>query len=331
MASSERPKSERPTRSERPTVDDSEWRALLEGALVAVLEAADEGVFVFDRNGKCRMIGRRVADLFGIDPAKLVGKLRSEVLGVVSRACDEPDAFLDAVSVDDLIEPASVIGEFDIVHPRPRRIVWTSFPIVRQGAAWGRLGLVRDVTRERSAERSTRQLQNRLEQLVPVDTLTGLPNARRFREELEREHGRSSRAWDSYGLVRVDVDGMQAINDELGVPIGDVVLERVSECLDACRREYDMVARFEADEFVAILPGADRVAVEAVATRMVHAISARDFELADGRRVTASAGACVWVPPSGETGEDILRRAGEALEDAKGKGRSGVSIDSTQG
>ena len=54
----------------------TEWRALLEGALVAVLEAADEGVFVFDRNGKCRMIGRRVADLFGIDPAKLVGKMR---------------------------------------------------------------------------------------------------------------------------------------------------------------------------------------------------------------------------------------------------------------
>jgi diguanylate cyclase (GGDEF)-like protein len=311
-------------------IDESDWRALLEGALVAVLEAADEGVFVFDRNGKCRMIGRRVADLFGIDPAKLAGKMRSEVLGTISRACDEPTAFLDAVSVDDLIEPARVVGEFDVVHPRPRKIIWTSFPIVRQGAAWGRLGLVRDVTRERAAERSTRQLQNRLEQLVPVDALTGLPNARRFREELEREHGRSSRAWDSYGIVRIDVDGMQAINDELGVPVGDSVLERVSECLNGCRREYDMVARHEADEFVALLPGADRLAVETVAERMVTAVAQRDFDLADGRRVTVCAGACVWVPPSGENGEDILRRAGEALEDAKGKGRSGVSVDSTQ-
>jgi diguanylate cyclase (GGDEF)-like protein len=329
MASSERPKSERP-RSDRPAIEDSDWRALLEGALVAVLEAADEGVFVFDRNGKCRMIGRRVADLFGIDPAKLVGKMRGEVLGAISRACDEPTAFLDAVSIDDLIEPARVVGEFDVVQPRPRKVIWTSFPIVRQGAAWGRLGLVRDVTRERAAERSTRQLQNRLEQLVPVDALTGLPNARRFREELEREHGRSSRAWDSYGIVRIDVDGMQAINDELGVPVGDSVLERVSECLNGCRREYDMVARHEADEFVALLPGADRLAVETVAQRMVNAVAQRDFDLADGRRLTVCAGACVWVPPSGENGEDILRRAGEALEDAKGKGRSGVSIDSTQ-
>jgi diguanylate cyclase (GGDEF)-like protein len=330
MPPSERPKTDRP-KSERPHADDSEWRSLLEGSLVAVLEAADEGILVFDRVGKCRMIGRRVADLFGIDPAAHVGKNREEVLGILARSCDEPDTFLDAIGIDDLIEPSKVVGEIDIVHPRPRKVVWTSFPIVRQGAAWGRLGLVRDVTRERAAERAQRQLLNRLEQLVPVDALTGLPNARRFREELEREHGRSSRAWDSYGIIRVDIDGMQAINDELGTPIGDGVLERVGDCLESCRREYDMVARFDGDEFAVLLPGADRVAIEAVATRMVASVSRRNFELADARKVTACAGGCVWVPPSGENGNDILRRAGEALEDAKGKGRSGVSVDSTQG
>jgi diguanylate cyclase (GGDEF)-like protein len=323
------PPSERP-KSERPNPDDSDWRALLEGTLVAVLEAADEGVLVFDRTGKCRMIGRRVADLFGVDPAKLVGKKRDEVLSALSRACDEPHAFLETVAIDDLIDPARVLGEIDLVQPRPRKVAWTSFPIVRQGAAWGRLGLVRDVTRERAAERGQRQLQNRLEQLVPVDALTGLPNARRFREELDREHGRSSRAWDSYAVVRLDVDGMQAINDELGLPIGDAVLERVSERLDACRREYDMVARYDGDEFAVLLPGADRVAAEAVASRMVSAIAGHDFELADARKVSACAGGCVWIPPSGETGEDIMRRAAEALEDAKGKGRSGVAIDATQ-
>lgn len=327
MRPSERPKSERPAGGG----DDGDWRALLEGVTVALLEAADEGILVFDRSGKCRMIGRRVAELFGVDPAKLVGKPRDEVLRVLSRGCDEPGSFLEALGADDLNQPAQVIGEIDLVQPRPRKVVWTSFPVVRQGVAWGRLGVVRDVTRERAAERAQRQLQNRLEQLVPVDALTGLPNARRFREELEREHGRSSRAWDSYGVIRVDIDGMHAINDELGVPVGDVVLERVSECLDSCRREYDMVARFDGDEFVVLLPGADRVAAEAVARRMVAAVATRDFELADERKVTACAGACVWVPPSGENGADILRRAGEALAEAKGRGKSGVSVGAATG
>ena len=108
------------------------------------------------------------------------------------------------------------------------------------------------------------------------------------------------------------------------------MLERVSECLNQCRREYDMVARFEGDEFSVLLPGADRVAAQAVASRMISTIAGRDFELADARRITACAGGCVWVPPSGETGEDMLRRAEDALSEAKRRGRSGVSIDATQ-
>jgi diguanylate cyclase (GGDEF)-like protein len=316
-------------KSERPPEGEGEWRALLEGALGAVLEAGDEGVIVFDRTGRCRMMGRRVGELFGVEPQFFIGKLRPDVMGPLSRACDEPSAFLDALGADDSFEPPIVISEIDLVHPRPRKIVWTSFPILRQGAPAGRLQLVRDVTRERAAERALKQSQNRLEQLVPVDSLTGLPNARRFREELEREHGRSTRAWDSYGLIRLDVDGMQRMNDELGVPVGDVILERVGECLDKSRREYDLVARFEGDEFAVLLPGADRVAAQAVAERMVTAVSLRDFELADERRVTVSAGGCVWVPPSGETGEDILRRARGAVEDAKGAGRGRVVIDAT--
>src|SRR5580700_11184058 len=118
MAPSERPKTSERPKSERPSSDDSDWRALLEGALVAVLESADEGILVFDRNGKCRMIGRRIADLFGIDPAQYVGKMREEVLGILSRSCDEPSAFLDAVGEDDLIEPSRVVGELDLVSPR---------------------------------------------------------------------------------------------------------------------------------------------------------------------------------------------------------------------
>jgi diguanylate cyclase (GGDEF)-like protein/PAS domain S-box-containing protein len=325
-----------PTETHRPSQpvptasalsEETEWNSLLESAFIAVLEAADEGIIVFDRDGRCRMIGRRAGELFGLEPAAHVGKSRAEVLGLIAQACEEPEVFMQTVGANDLMEPPRIAAEIDLKRPRPRKVLWTTFPVIREGHAWGRLGLVRDVTREKSAERAQKQLQARLDQLLPVDSLTGLPNLRRFREELEREHGRSTRAWDSYAVLRLDVDAMQELNDELGIPVGDSVLEQVAECLNACRREYDILARYEADEFVVLLPGADAVAARAVAERMAKATATHEFMLADERKVSVSVGGCVWVPPSGETGEDIMRRAGAATMQARSSGRGRVHID----
>ncbi len=305
---------------------ETEWSALVEASLLTLLEVADEGVLVFDRDGRCRMIGRRAGELFGIDPAAHVGKTRVEVLRAIARASDEPDVFLQTVGAPDLLEPPRVLAEVDITRPKPRKLVWTSFPVVRNASIVARLTLVRDVTREKSAERANKQLAARIEQLTPHDPLTGLLNQRRFREELEREHGRSNRAWDSYAILRIDVDGMGEINDGFGLPVGDGVLERAAEYLSRTRREYDLLARLEEDEFVALLPSADGLAAKTVADRFVHAVGSRDFGLT-GKRVTVSVGGAVWKPPSVETGEDILRRAGVAVMQARAGGRGSVLVD----
>ncbi len=311
-------------------MEDPDWSPFLESAFISVLEAADEGIIVFDRDGRCRMIGRRAGEIFGVEPAAHVGKTRAEVLRVLAQACEEPVAFLESVGSNDLLDPPKIIAEIDLKQPRPRSIVWTTFPIIRDGSAWGRLGLVRDVTRERSAERSLRQLQARIQEYTPIDTLTGVPNMRRFREELEREHGRSTRAWDSYAVLRLDIDGMTEINDEFGLPVGDGVLEQVADKLKVCKREYDVLARFDADadEFVILLPGADAVAAQAVAERMAQAVRDHAFDLADRRKITVSIGGCVWVPPSAENADDIVKRAGAAVTDARASGAGGVHVES---
>jgi diguanylate cyclase (GGDEF)-like protein len=309
--------------------DDAEWSFFLESAFVAVLETADEGVFVFDRGGRCRMIGRRAGELFGIEPSIHVGKPRHDVMKALSTACEDPDVFWETIGANDMDVPEVLAVDVDLRRPRPRSLTWTSLPIVRDGAAVGRLALVRDLTRERSAERSLRQLSARLQELTPIDTLTGLLNLRRFREELEREHGRSSRAWDSYAVLRLDIDGMGAINDDYGTPVGDEVLELVAEKLKSCLREYDVLARYEGDEFCVLLPGADAVAAKIVGERMSQAVYKHAFEAIAGRRVALSVGACVWVPPSAETAEDILRRAGEAAVRAREVGLGDVIVETS--
>jgi diguanylate cyclase (GGDEF)-like protein len=312
--------------------EDPEWATFLQATALTMLESADEGLIVFDGDGRCRMIGRRAGEIFGVEPAAYVGLAREQVLHALSRACEEPDAFLTAVAADAPLGVPGHVEEVDVRRPRPRTIVCKGVPISRDGRAPGRLILVRDVTRERAGERSTAQLKVRLQELTPFDPLTGAFNARRFREELDREHGRSTRSWDSYAVLRIDVDGMRVINDGYGFPVGDAVLERVSALLKTCLREYDLLARLEGDEFAVLLPGADELAGRTVAERMVRTVgTARFDEIQPPLAVTVSAGAVLWMPPSGESGRDILRRAGDALDRARATGPGGIEVEGALG
>lgn len=308
--------------------DDPDWAAFLQATTLAVLESADEGLIVFDADGRCRMIGRRAGEIFGVEPAGHVGRAREEVLRVLSRACEEPDAFLGAVAADAPLGVPGHVEEVDVRRPRRRTVVCKCVPISRDGKPPGRLILVRDVTRERAGERSSEQLKTRLQELTPFDPLTGAFNARRFREELAREHGRSARSWDSYAVVRLDVDGMGAINEGFGIAVGDAVLERVAGLLKTCLRDYDLMARLEGDEFAVLLPGADELAANTVAQRMLKAVAgATCDEQLPALKVTVSAGAVLWVPPSGENGRDVLRRAGDTLDRARAQGPGALEVE----
>ena len=296
-----------------------------EWTLSAILDVADEGFIVFDRDKKCRYAGRRLGELFGVDHDALLGGPEGDVMQLLASACEEPDAFLQLVR--NAGDGHMQSGEVDLKRPRVRIARWQSSPLSDASGSIGWIGILRDVTRERSAERRSHQLLQRLEAITAIDALTQLPNKRRFTEELDREHGRAARAWDSYAVLRLDVDGLKAINDELGQPRGDEVLEEVATRLRDGRREYDLLARLEGDEFIVLLPGADVHAARVVAQRMANAVAKTPIDLGEPRSVSMTIGAAVWIPPSGETGSDVVKRAGEALAGAKKQGIGEIAID----
>jgi diguanylate cyclase (GGDEF)-like protein len=297
--------------------EDPEWAGFLQATFLSVLEAADEGLVVFDAEGRCRMIGRRAGEIFGLEPAAYVGRMRDEVLRALAQACEEPETFLEITESISMPGGPNATVEVDVRRPRPRAVTCKGVLILRDSRPPGWLILVSDVTRERAAERANKQLQARIVELTAYDPLTGLLNTRRFHEELEREHGRSTRAWDSYAVLRLDVDGMGSINDEFGRPVGDQVLERIAGLLKTCLREYDVLARLNGDEFGVLLPGADELAARAVGKRIHRTLSVEELSLGSARRVTLSMGCALWVPPSGELASHILQRAGQAALEAR--------------
>ena len=310
--------------------EDPEWGGFLQATFLAVLESADEGLVVFDGDGRCRMIGRRAGEIFGLEPAAYVGRLRDEVLAAFAQACEEPDVLFEVVAPNAVLGPGPVV-EVDVRRPRPRTVLCRGVRVLRAQKPPGWLLLFTDVTRERAAERQGKQLQARIVELTAYDSLTGLLNLRRFREELEREHGRSTRAWDSYAVMRLDVDGMATINDEFGRPVGDQLLERMAARLKGCLREYDVLARLEGDEFGVLLPGADELAARAVGKRMSHHLDVAELSLDSARRITVSIGCALWVPPSGESAAHIYQRAGTALTEARSWGTGQLQVDPQPG
>ena len=305
--------------------DDAAWGKFVEATILTVLDVSEEGLLVFDADGVCRMAGRRIGKFFGVHASALVGKPRPEVLVELGRACEDAAEFISSAASDELSDPPRVVGDLETRNPK-RLLTWSMQPIELQDRSLGRLVVVRDVTGDRNAERTRRHLLARIEQLTPVDALTGLANRRRFTEEHEREHGRAMRAWDSYGVILLDIDGMKAINESFGQPVGDAVLERVAEVIRAGRREYDVVARMQNDEFAILLPGADALALHAVAQR-IRAALAPEERRPDTPLVTATIGAAVCAPPTGETAADIMRRCEEALVRARERGVAEIELD----
>jgi len=310
-------------------MDFVKWDRLSWATLQATLGGASEGILVFDAHGRCRMAGRCACEFFGTCAANLVGKDRDDVFVSLSAACEDPEEFYTMVSADCVEDPARVVGEIELRSP-PRVVVWRSVPMRDDHGVVGRIVFVRNVTKELNAERARRHLLRRVELLTSVDALTGLTNRRRFTEEHEREHGRSMRAWDSYAVLRLDIDGMGLINDRFGVPVGDQVLERVAELMHLGRRDYDVVARLVNDEFAILLPGADADAARSVAERILSAVLDHGKQMGDPRP-TLCVGVAVCVPPSTESAAEVLGRAGHALHAARDAGTCRIEVDVNDG
>ena len=170
-----------------------------------------------------------------------------------------------------------------------------------------------------AAEVSCRELK--ISWMARHDVLTGLANRTVFAEALQREIARAHRDGTNFAVLYLDLDHFKDINDTLGHPIGDLLLQSVAERLRANVRETDTVSRFGGDEFALIAtelkqPGDAAILAEKVLAIMSEPVSLRDIEVRSG----ATIGIAVYGPESADA-ETLLSHADIALYRAKSEGR----------
>ena len=158
----------------------------------------------------------------------------------------------------------------------------------------------------------------RVTHLAYFDTLTGLPNRTKLREEMEARFDRA-RAPNG-ALLFIDIDHFKDVNDTLGHSVGDMFLKEIAQRIVDAVWDVDIVCRHGGDEFVVVLDGADGARAQRVAESLLRCI--RMPVHVDGVTLPASASIGISLcPANGTDSATLLRNADTAMYRAKHEGR----------
>ena len=165
-----------------------------------------------------------------------------------------------------------------------------------------------------------RKIMEDLEYTARHDSLTGLPNRSCFRARLE-EHLNRAGSDAGTALLFLDLDRFKAVNDTLGHPAGDRLLQAAAARLRPCLRGTDLIARFAGDEFAILQTDVtSEDDIMSLAQRIIGCLS--EPYLLDGREVVVGVSIGVAVAQaSGANADDLLKKADIALYRAKSDGR----------
>jgi diguanylate cyclase (GGDEF)-like protein/putative nucleotidyltransferase with HDIG domain len=186
----------------------------------------------------------------------------------------------------------------------------------------GVIGVLADILRSRSEV-----LIDTLSEVARTDSLTGLLNRRGFEERLEDELRRATRTGGPVSLVVGDLDHFKLVNDRFGHHVGDDALRKFSALVVQSKRSIDGAGRIGGEEFGLVLPDTDTAGAHALAERLRRHV--RDALVEYGLPLSVSLGVASY-PRHGQTSEELLRRADQAMYLAKRLGRDRSIVYSSE-
>jgi diguanylate cyclase (GGDEF)-like protein/PAS domain S-box-containing protein len=252
--------------------------------------------------------------IFGVRPEEFDGKVETffrmvhaEDRDAVKQAVELAIAGQDVYQVDHRV----VRGDGAVV-----RWVHERAQVVRDAAGkpLRLVGVVQDITARKEAE-------EQLLRLAHYDKLTQLPNRTLFHDRLLQSLSHSRHGGRAAAVIFVDLDHFKLINDTLGHPAGDQLLQQVARRLEEAVRTGDTVGRLGGDEFAVVLSDMSAVTdADGVAQKLMEAL-AQPFIL-DGREVFVNASAGITLfPTDSEDPDTLLKYADAAMYRAKELGR----------
>lgn len=301
------------------TVQDITARRQAEDELrlaATVFDNSLNAVLIADAEGCIRKINRAFTTILGYQEADVLGRQPN-----VMKSGQHPPSFYQDMW-GQLHERGHWEGEILNRH-RDGHIVsiWQNITTVRGGAGEIKhyIGIFSDITEQKA------QAQ-RIHQLAYYDALTGLPNRALLMDRCRQALARARRAHGLLAVLFMDLDRFKHINDSLGHPVGDALLQAVGIRLQQVVRDTDTVARLGGDEFVVLLENIDSLLdVEASAHRIIQAFH-EPFVLESHTLSVATTIGVSLYPEHGADVTSLFKFADLALYQAKETARGGYRL-----
>ncbi len=276
----------------------------------AALTNMSQGLCLFDADGKLVIFNPRFAEIYGMPPTKILpGMSTRELMALAVKSSN----IADVDSEGTLALQQNFIREAKsgalVEHLNDGRSIAISHQPMAGG---GFVATFEDITERLQAEEKIRHLAH-------YDALTNLPNRTNFYERMETILGHLRRA-ESVAVCSLDLDRFKSVNDTLGHPIGDLLLQTAAERMRSCVRGEDIVARLGGDEFAIVQVPSKQVAdVTSLAARLIEVVGA-PYDL-DGHQVVVGVSVGIAVAPAdGKQPDALMKNADLALYRAKADG-----------
>ena len=293
-----------------------------------LLDSIAEGIYGIDEQGRFTFVNPVAARLLGYEVEELIGEPshpkihHSHPDGTthVNEDCPVLHAIRDGQSrqvADDVFWRAD---------GTPLPVAYYCAPIRDGDTITGAVVTFQDITERKEAVAEQGRLLEVLASQAYYDELTGLPNRRFLMERMDKVFEETKAGHGFVGILLLDLDRFQEINDSLGHAAGDWLLQRVAGRFHTRLPENATMARLGGDEFAILLEGLrDQAHATEVAQALIDGLNA-PISLGD-RTVRASLSIGVsFFPTDGHDGETLLRNADTALHRAKRNGRHQYQI-----
>jgi diguanylate cyclase (GGDEF)-like protein len=298
----------------RPVADDAPMPADAPhyARLVNGFEAQGAGwLWETDRAGRLTYLSAKVARQIAMEPEAALGLLLADLFHDMGGANGERTLHFH-------LNARASFTDFEVKAASPG--VDRCWSI--SGRPWfdemdqfrGFVGSGTDLTEKRRSEAE-------IARLARFDALTGLANRTSMRAALAQALSGQSAAWRPIALLLIDLDRFKAVNDTMGHPAGDALLQQVAQRLTKVVGDAGLVGRLGGDEFEVMLAGERRHERLAAQAQAIIAAVAEPFYINGARVLVGCSIGMALAPEHGRDPEGLVRSADLALYAAKAGGR----------